>query len=404
MLNIELNESKLLFSILSSVLFGAGGEPDFSSCDISALYEESKKQSISSIIFKRLPSALAAEQPQLYGDWLNRTMFLISRNSQIVHAHAKLGELLSSAGIPYCILKGVVSAAFYPVPADRDMGDVDFLVHPDNVKAACELLEKDGYVKVEDADEHDFHIGYKKGRISYELHYSFTESDDEAFNERFTSELLENTAPLELSGAGSVCAVTDEYHCIIMLLHMKRHMTSSGMGLRHLCDWAVFVNNFSSEDFVSRFKPLIDENGLWRFAQVLSQSCEKFLGIAHKEWFGEVEDELCANLTEYIFSTGNFGSKGVNFSDLFIKNTGDMSSDASRQVMTSIKKIVISHWPSAEKNPLVMAVGMVFFPMRYLFRSLIGKRKKVNIAKVIKSGNTANETVKQLDLYKDEKE
>lgn len=39
-----------------------------------------------------------------------------------------------------------------------------------------------------------------------------------------------------------------------MLLHVAGHLINTGIGLRHLCDWAVFVAKFSDEGFCEMFE------------------------------------------------------------------------------------------------------------------------------------------------------
>lgn len=44
------------------------------------------------------------------------------------------------------------------------------------------------------------------------------------------------------------------HHGLIILLHTCHHMTGEGIGLRHLCDWAVFVNSLSDDEFRQLFE------------------------------------------------------------------------------------------------------------------------------------------------------
>ena len=132
--------------------------------------------------------------------------------------------------------------------------------------------------------------------------------------------------------------------------------------------------------------------------------CHRYLGCASKAWFGEAEEDLCADLMEYIFSTGNFGSKGTGFADLFIRNTDVGSTNRLVQLTVSVKRIVIGHWPRAAKNPLLLAVGFVYFPARYAVNSLLGRRRKVNPLQMLRAGKAANDTFGRLDLYTNSKE
>lgn len=404
--NIHQKQNTLLFSLLGRELFGTQTALDTDGVDFAALFDEARKQAVAPQVFQALPETVAVEQPAVYADWMGFAMRAISQNARITYAHRQLAQVLEPLGVPYCILKGVTSASYYADPGCRVMGDVDFLIPPSAVEQTVAALEQAGYKKLPDAEDHHFHIAFGKDKVLYELHYRFSESENPAEeDDGLTDRLLEQAVDLELpDGMGTVRSACPAHHGLIMLLHMKRHMTSSGMGLRHLCDWAVFVEKFESETFEREFKALFDSYGLWRFAQVLGQVCHRYLGCASKAWFGEAEEDLCADLMEYIFSTGNFGSKGTGFADLFIRNTDVGSTNRLVQLTVSVKRIVIGHWPRAAKNPLLLTVGFVYFPARYAVNSLLGRRRKVNPLQMLRAGKAANDTFGRLDLYTNSKE
>lgn len=76
------------------------------------------------------------------------------------------------------------------------------------------------------------------------------------------------------------------YHGLIMLLHMRHHLLAEGMGLRHLCDWAVFVDHFSDDEFRAMFEKKLKKTGLWRFAVTVSLSAHLAIGLPYREFMG----------------------------------------------------------------------------------------------------------------------
>ena len=77
-------------------------------------------------------------------------------------------------------------------------------------------------------------------------------------------------------------------------------MINTGIGLRHLCDWAVFVD--SVDDFEKDFKDKLTECGLYRFAQILTQLSSKYLGLKKQAWAeGVLDDSLLHSLILDIF-------------------------------------------------------------------------------------------------------
>ena len=121
------------------------------------------------------------------------------------------------------------------------------------------LLQTIGYTTDEDIFKENGHIGYKRGSKGTtsvcEVHFSLNGMPNSlslSF-EKYLGNILDNTKELSVSN-GKCLVPSDFYHGIILLLHTANHLTHEGVGLRHLCDWAVFVNGFSNEEFVNLFE------------------------------------------------------------------------------------------------------------------------------------------------------
>ena len=55
--------------------------------------------------------------------------------------HGQVHQMMEELKVPYCILKGVASAAYYPEPLLRQMGDIDFLVRKEDLEKVGQKLE-----------------------------------------------------------------------------------------------------------------------------------------------------------------------------------------------------------------------------------------------------------------------
>ena len=81
------------------------------------------------------------------------------------------------------------------------------------------------------------------------------------------------------------------------------------IGLRHLCDWAVFENSLSEEDFCGLFEEKLKAVGLWKYAQVLTLASIKYLGAENRMW-AQIDDEsVVDDLVEDIMNGENLGKK-----------------------------------------------------------------------------------------------
>ena len=111
---------------------------------------------------------------------------------------------------------------------------------------------------------------------------------------------------------GEFNAPTDLYHGLILLLHMQHHMLGEGLGLRHLCDWAVFVNATKDEPFWKNdLIPLLKKIGLFTYASVMTKTCAVYLKSECPDWASGVEDGVCQEVMQDVLALGNFGQNDI---------------------------------------------------------------------------------------------
>ena len=276
------------------------------------VFAECKAQCVTTLVFPSLPKEEIPED--IYAQWKYRVNIEIARNSQVSHAHTMIDRLFSKAEIPYVILKGCASASFYNDPLLRTMGDVDFLVGEADFEKADRLLRENGFVS--DDIKHEYEEAYTKDGIVFELHKKVNGVPGGKVGQiidGYFGDIFEITEVVKTTFA-RYCSPSNFHHGLIMLLHVARHMITGGIGLRHLCDWAVFVNDLS-DDFESVFKDKLQSIGLWKFAQTLTQLSSRYLGCPMQKWVGEIDEELLNVLKDDIFEGGNFGKKDLKRAD-----------------------------------------------------------------------------------------
>jgi len=149
-----------------------------------------------------------------------------------------------------------------------------------------------------------------------------------------------------------------EHEGLILLLHMQHHMLGEGFGLRHLCDWAFFVEETGDQSFWNELLlPLLKEIGLFYYAAVLTKTCARYLGSSCPDWAANAEDDLCREVLEDILSGGNFGRK-----DIVRSRAGTLISDhgkngTSRGAIYNLYRTL--HRSTKEKYPIVTKIKLL---------------------------------------------
>lgn len=380
------------------------------SVDWPSVFEEAYAQAV-------VPIAYMAAKPFIPADekkrWESLSTRVIGNSIRMDYEHVELHNLMSEAGIPYVAMKGSASAWYYPEPILRTMGDVDFLVKREDLGRTAKALESAGFRAVED-NENQAHIGYHRiqGRISstWEMHWSLAgipkgEAGDMVRN--YLEDMIETAVEI-VTPDGKYMIPDAFHHGLIMLIHTAGHMINTGVGLRHLCDWAVFVEKFSDEEFRDIFENKLKTAGLWHFARLLTQLSIQYLGCPYKKWAMEdVNVSLIESILTDIFAGGNFGGKDperINQAKLITdqrKNNVDDSSMIKQLFSTMNEKARIG-MPVCEKIPALLPVGWIYVGGRHIGRILAGERPKIHVGKMIDGASERKEIYKQFRLFEAE--
>lgn len=315
---------------------------------------------------------------------------ILAKNLNVIYEHAELHELLTSNNIPYVILKGCASAAYYDDPVFRTMGDVDFLVNPQDVSRTGELLESIDFERVAEDDDVGIHVAYHRDASTWELHRSVngipagTCGD---FVKSYLSDIITTAVEYETS-CGTIRIPDPFHHCLILLLHTASHLTSEGVGLRHLCDLAVFANKVN----VEQWKTELQNCGLYRFAQILTLVSMKYLGLPEQSWAGTADDAVLEQLITDILDGGNFGKKdGDRYRQIkYISNRGNRTVDQ--------KNAVLQLWDTIGKKAAAERKSRIGVVTEYIGLVFSGKRK-LDTGKTIGTANQRKKLYAELHLY-----
>ena len=368
------DNQKLLLNLCAKSLFNK--EFDLPSEFVAQkLLEEAKRQTVFSQVFSFVKDKCDKNADILFSQ-------IIAKNIRVEFGHNEVHKALSDNNIPYVVLKGVASASYYKEPMLRMMGDIDILVSPENISRADAALKSIGFVTDEQIDVAYKHIAYKRrDGLVCELHREINGIPQNDAGEKireYFADVFDSS--IECKTSNGSCVVPGKFHHgLILLLHTANHLTNEGVGLRHLCDWAVFVNGLSNDEFVQLFEKPLKKMGLWRFATLLTVCSIKYLECGDKAWVGEVDAALLDGMIADILNGGNFGYKDKErYSQ--IKYISDRQSGETAkkspvlQLFSSINQKTKKEFKFVNKSKFLLPIGWIFTVCKYLYLVIMGKR------------------------------
>lgn len=403
-------QSKILRSI-SAAMFD-GEKPELNNIEIGAFVKEAQAQSVFSLIYPALENELrkyATEQE--YAHIINDYYAGVITNVNVNKEHGELHEIMTAEGIKYVTLKGSASASYYKSPELRTMGDVDFLVNENDIEKGIKALEKSGFHR----DQYEFttnQSAYLRPPMStWEIHKSVTGvpngKDGEAI-QKALDDIIDTAQLYEIDGQRFY--VPDRFHHgLVLLLHKINHMTNTGIGLRHLCDWAAFESSLNDDEFRVLFEDKLKSFGIWKFTQIITSVCEKYLGAPKRKWTDnpDINDVLLESIIEDILVGGNFGHKDDNrqreLKYLTDRDEGKLGDKGIfSQAAASLNSKVYTNHSFIDKHRFLLPFGWIAEGGKYIGLLITGKRKNSGTAEMLREAAKRKDIYSKMDLFKSE--
>ena len=340
---IDVNQQALL-ELLKASLFGT--EPHFpEDVDWDAVLQEAKDQTVVALAAPAVPKEEAAKWQVPVAQ--NKAFFV-----RILDEQTKLVQLFDDAGIPMVILKGCAAAMYYPVPMNRTMGDIDLIVPPDCLDEARQLMVENGYSYFFTALRH---YDYDKNGILFELHFRY--SDAKWDIERHITDGLSRPVMCEIYDQ-KFPVLPAEINGLVLIDHIRSHLYS-GLGLRQIIDWMMFLNTFPDDKmWTDRFAPLIREAGLEVLATAVTKMCKKWLGLRDDiTWCDNADEETADQLMEMILHSGNFGRKEHNEDSLM---KGIIMETSKHGVFHYLQVTGEATWNAYHKHPFLRPFAWLY--------------------------------------------
>ena len=359
-------EQRVLIELLAGEISGEARlcEEELKTVDWAEVLKEAKAQAVP-LMVSEAALKYRGYIPN-YTDWENIAVAVHTANVRTAFEEQQLNNIMGD--LPFIILKGMAAASYYPNPRQRSLGDIDFLIDPSQQSEIEDLLCEKGYQNWD--RDHICHVVFKKGNAHLEMHFEIAGIPYGSAGEtvrKFMTDSVKHSVTAKFDG-WSFPAPEDIYHGVIILLHMQHHMLGEGLGLRHICDWACYIQKTHDKPFWNELLDLFQEIGILTYAKVVSKICSMYFHIGCPKWAKDADEELCNDVMNDVLTGGNFGRKdrARAKSGMMISNHGK---NGTKQGKLSNIFITLNQ-ATAEKHSIVKNLPFYiqfFIAILYLF-------------------------------------
>ena len=227
----------------------------------------------------------------LKNDYLNGLYTYCNRKK----IEKEIFNALKKENIQFFLFKGTRIAEYYPVKALRSMSDSDIMVHAEDLERAGKVLEDLGFDKQSGGD---IEWVYLKDKYQLELHCHLLYEVD-FLNSEKSINLMEKCWGYVHSNE-----LDWNFHFIYLILHIKKHILYSGIGIRQFLDLAII--QYQTELNYKWIRQKLEEIDLFTFAKVVLSLNEAWFGVV-SPFEKENVEESYEIITDKILGGSVFG-------------------------------------------------------------------------------------------------
>lgn len=267
----NLNIINTLFHLLRLAVDRAGGERIATEAvEWSAVYKMARKQGVLAVAFDGLmrlfeqDKQLAKSFPlSLKMQWINAVLSIERRYDYSREVCAELAEKWAEQGVKTLCLKGMAFSTYYPVPNHRECGDFDCYLFDDYAKGNA--LAKSLGAKVDDGWYKHSEIVYRKVMIENHQYIVAVRGGERL---KRLHNLLDTMARTEVCKPifdTKIEMPSAMFNALFLNHHALTHFLSEGIRLRHILDWAMFIEKEQDNLDWERFYSICEEYDLRKF-------------------------------------------------------------------------------------------------------------------------------------------
>ena len=351
------------------------------------IYKEATQQSVLGIIVPVVPKEIGSSEK-----WQQFSYRQMASYIRYCYAEDDLVQILKSFSVPFVILKGNSAAVNYMDPSRRAMGDIDFIVFGDAFDSVKDILEKNGFEVEMGSFKSPRHIGFVKNGVSFELHRKFSHEDidideyvTDGLNHIRIGKIEDHEFPMLPKLANG----------LVLLDHMRNHL-KSGLGLRQVVDWMMYVYRELDDEFWEKeFSRVAKEKKMDTLAIIATRMCQIYMGLPETiTWCKDADEELCEQLMENLLSSGNFGRKQGSGNSVEFVSTHMKSQGTFRW----LQRMGEYNWEAYRKHHWLKPFCWIYQGIRYMKKGFKTGRNRKQLSDDLNRSEQRYELLKKLGI------
>lgn len=286
----------------------------FANADWGSIIAIARQQTCDGIAFTAAAQleGMAAPPRGAMLQWAGRTMQIEQINARHISSLRKLSEMYERHHICLVLLKGLGVAANYPDPSKRQSGDIDLFAYGENAfDNVLKMLRAEGICTTGKTTEK--HLDTYFDGVHLEIHHTACHAINPLRDSTWDSLIADSArqAPCMvcIEKGLSVRTLPPTLNAIFLLNHMAEHLADTGLGLRQVSDWMLFLSHNIHQIDQTSLRSRLKSLGLTYEWKLFVTMCADYLGLplSAAPLYDARLKRRANRLLDFIFRCGNFG-------------------------------------------------------------------------------------------------
>ena len=378
-------------------------------------WRELLKAASSHNILPLVADALPCALPEAYEKRMRQDVFAQAERTAEL---CLLLEHLYGRGLRPLVMKGLVCRSLYPEPEHRPSTDEDLLVDPAAFPQVHEAMLAFGMELVKpEADlygsyevsyrnpERSFYVEVHKAMFTWEMPYL------NRMNRHFRS--AHARAQTQMICGIPVRTLCPDDHLLYLILHALNHFLHSGVGIRQICDIALYSERYRDSISWGGLRRKLSELGVLEFARAIFAIAERYLLTEKRmtpylaSW--KLEDVDCEPLLEDVMEGGLYGASTMSrahSATMTLNAAATQHSGGMKALLHAVflpRRSLKGKYRYLEKAPYLLPVAWAHRLARYMRELLRGDRRTNSPLDSIRLGSERIRLLKQYQIIEDKK-
>jgi hypothetical protein len=358
--------------------------------DWDVFYDTAKKEGVASLVFPKLSEEFGDHGiPSRIVEKFSKDYYTVATRNTVMLA--ELGKVLTAfvhAGLPVIVLKGAALAeTVYNNPALRTMSDVDLLIHPQDLHATDNILQKAGYRSISRSGidirnipkEYLTTLDYRTAShhsLNVHLHWHFVNStipNSELINNISMADVWRDAQKAWIEGVETL--IMAPHHLLIHLAEHSLRVTHSLSKFSYLCDIHATIMHYGAS---LKWDRLANDTRAWKLDRLvyypLLYAAELLHSKMPSDFLARLRPErrgICDALFSYLVSRNN------RFPGLSYLLHFSMQKGLARKTQFILRTLFPPRHVIAEQSGIPLKKVTLFFYLRRITRVILGGAKAI---------------------------